>query len=176
MSDPGSVRIDLNAHPSSWATVSNDGVYRYILGRDWAPGPRVLFVMLNPSTADAEIDDPTIRRCRGFARSWEYSGFEVVNLFAYRATDPKGLRAADYAVGPENDRFIRGALVDAALVVCAWGANPAAKRQAQHMLHLIREAGLTPTRIGPPTKSGAPRHPLYLRADLPLELHREATT
>lgn len=164
-------KLHLFGHPPSWATISADEVYRYLLGRHWAEGPHVVFVMLNPSTADAMKDDPTIRRCRGFARRWRFGSFQVVNLFAFRATDPRELRAAEDAVGPENDQCIERVLKTADAVVCAWGSKPIVKHRAPAVLKLIRDAGHTPQRIGPPTKSGEPRHPLYLRADLEREDH-----
>lgn len=166
--------LQLFGHPPSWATISVDEAYRYLLGRAWAPGAHVVFVMLNPSTADAMKDDATIRRCKGFARRWSCGSLQVVNLFAYRARDPKELLTLEDPVGPENDRFIQHALKMADWVVCAWGAHPMAKDRASAVLKLIRDAGFNPLRIGPPTKSGQPRHPLYLRADLAMESHDAA--
>ena len=132
-----------------------DGAYRYSLWRRWstaaAPGS-VLFVMLNPSTADAYADDPTIRRCMGFARSWGYGGIMVGNLFAFRAADPR------------NDVVLGNLARAADLIVCAWGAHRMVTRRAPAVIELLR-------RIGHPhylelTATGEPRHPLYLRADL----------
>jgi hypothetical protein len=114
-----------------WADLSPCGTYRYLLGRRIGGGDRVgLWVMLNPSTADANEDDATIRRCIGFARREGCGLLEVVNLFAYRATDPAALRLADDPVGPANDHFISKAVERAALVVVAWGAlrRPLARR------------------------------------------------
>lgn len=150
------------------ATLSPDGRYRYALGRRWADsGRRVLFVMLNPSTADATSDDPTIGRCVGFARAWGRDGLIVVNLYAYRATDPAALAGlGSVAVGPENDRYLRAYASTADLVVAAWGASLPADggdARAEHVLGILRDyadvhhLGLT--------KAGRPRHPLYLRGD-----------
>ena len=139
------------------ATFSADRRYRYRLWRRWDRSrPVVAFVMLNPSTADARNDDPTIRRCVGFARAWGYGGIEVVNLFAYRATDPRELRAANDAVGPENRRHIHRAIARAHLVVLAWGAHGS----GSGLLSLPRARCLGLTR------AGRPRHPLYLRRDV----------
>ncbi len=89
------------------AAFDSTGTYRYALWREWdASAPRLGFVLLNPSTADAENDDPTLRRCMGFARAWGYGSLQIVNLFAYRATVPDALRWVADAVGPENDRHI----------------------------------------------------------------------
>lgn len=102
------------------------GRYRYSLRRRWdAAGARVAFVLLNPSTADGRRDDPTIRRCIGFAREWGFGGLEVVNLFACRSTHPGGLRSAQDPVGPENDRFLAAAWDRADRVIVAWGNHGA---------------------------------------------------
>lgn len=98
------------------------GTYRYSLWREWEPRrPRTALVMLNPSTADAAHDDPTIRRCIRLARAWDYGALEVVNLFAYRATDPTQLRRAADPIGPRNDDYLRRAGRRAADVILAWG-------------------------------------------------------
>jgi hypothetical protein len=116
--------------------------------------------MLNPSTADAARDDPTVRRCIGFARSWGYGGLEVVNLFAYRATDPRALRRAADPVGPANRRHIAAAIANARLVIAAWGADATAGDAAARLRALSRRE----LRCLGLTRSGAPRHPLYVRA------------
>jgi len=140
------------------ATFSRDRRYRYRLWRRWDRSrPAVAFVMLNPSTADARRDDPTIRRCIGFARAWGFGGVDVVNLFAYRATDPRELLRVADPVGPRNSRHIQRAGLGAALVVIAWGAHPSAARRAPISLPRARCLGLT--------RTGQPRHPLYLRRD-----------
>lgn len=153
------------------AWLSEDGVYRYELRRTWGDGRRVLpFIMLNPSTADALVDDPTIRRCAGFARDMGYGGIQVVNLYAYRATDPKQLKANGWPTGgPRNDNLIREVLAGAWLahipVIAAWGAHPQPDRVAWLMDQPgvagpdDGSRGLTALRV---TKQGAPGHPLYL--------------
>lgn len=121
--------------------------------------------MLNPNNADAIRDDPTIRRCIGFARRWGFGSVDVVNLFAYRTVDPRRLARLRDPIGPENDRHLARALRDADLVVCAWGATPLAHARAAGLRKLLaRRATLCLGR----TKRGAPRHPLYLRADTAL--------
>ena len=99
------------------------GAYRYLLTRRWGLGPAALFVMLNPSTADDVDDDPTIRRCVGFARRWRLGGLEVVNLYALRATDPRDLFAHRAPVGRDNDDAISDAVARAAHIVVAWGVH-----------------------------------------------------
>ena len=106
------------------ATISACTKYRYSLRRTWQEGGRVVcFIMLNPSTADADIDDPTIRRCVGFGKSWGYDALEVVNLFAWRETEPKFLITPSDPIGPDNDGAILEASGRAELVVCAWGSH-----------------------------------------------------
>lgn len=108
------------------AEISDCGRYRYRLWRSWGDGPRLPFVMLNPSTADADQDDPTIRRCVGFARRESYVGIEVVNLFAWRATDPKDLADTpdDIIFGfPRNVDVLERLMADHPVVVAAWGAR-----------------------------------------------------
>src|SRR4051812_26865304 len=106
------------------AVISACGRYRYLLTRQVGPGPRAAtFIMLNPSTADATKDDPTIRRCIGFARQWGCGRLSVLNLFAFRATDPAAMKRADDPVGPENKDWFERILTDAGegRVVCGWG-------------------------------------------------------
>jgi hypothetical protein len=157
------------------ATISADGLYRYRLERWWNEDvPAVLFVMLNPSTADARDDDPTIRRCVGFARSWGAGGLLVGNLYALRATDPRGLVGVDDPVGPENDDHLFRMSRVAARTVVAWGAwpGPDRYRPARVMAALCGQAiGARAYALGR-TKAGAPRHPLYLRADALAEPYR----
>src|SRR5262245_17219162 len=105
------------------ALFSPCGRFRYRLGRRWGEGPKVGFVLLNPSTADEERDDPTIRRCIDFGQRLGFGGLEVVNLYAYVATDPIDLRRAGYLVGPENDRHIAEAVAECDKVVLAWGVH-----------------------------------------------------
>ena len=149
------------------ASISECGRYRYGLHRWWdrdAQAPRLIFVMLNPSTADADVDDPTIRRCMGFARTLGYAGIGVFNLYAYRATKPADLWKADEPTGGErNDDLLRevGRMAKYQTVIAAWGANAKADRVAQVLSFRgwehVQALGLT--------KDGAPRHPLYLRGD-----------
>src|SRR5688572_11312536 len=117
--------------------------------------------MLNPSTADAVRDDPTIRRCIGFARTWGYRRLVVTNIFALRATLPAALRGAADPVGPGNDRFILRAAREADRVVCAWGVHGALGNREEEVLALLR--GLAMEHLGL-TRGGHPRHPLYLPA------------
>lgn len=150
---------------SAWMSGCNR--YRYRLGRNWAEGwgKPAVFVMLNPSTADSYTDDPTIRRCVGFTRTWGCDRLIVVNLYAYRATRPRDLWLASDPVGPENDAHLADAAYIAAKngapLVAAWGAHAKPDRVAD-VLAIPGMDRLTALGV---TKSGAPRHPLYMRAD-----------
>lgn len=151
---------------ASWrhggANISLCGKYRYSLDRYWDSRDKVLFVMLNPSTADGSEDDATIRRCIGFAKSWGYGGLYVVNLFAFRATKIKDLKAADDPVGPENEQYIKRACGLTSEVICAWGVHGGFKGQDRAVMNWLKEAGTVHPRALKITKSGYPGHPLYL--------------
>ncbi|MCU1592428.1 MAG: hypothetical protein JWP11_3684 [Frankiales bacterium] len=150
------------------ANISPCGRYRYSLSRLWADRPLMVFVMLNPSTADADLDDPTIRRCAGFARREGMGGFGVVNLYAYRATRPKALRSCEDPIGPRNDGVLTAVLNEARHmsypVVAAWGVHASSERSAQ-VLDLVPNVDWLC--LGT-TKAGHPRHPLFVRGDQPL--------
>lgn len=160
---------------SSTATTSACGQFRYRLARHWgelADEPVLLFVMLNPSTADAVVNDPTIKRCIGFARAAGYGGIEVVNLFAYRATKPTQLRWAGWPIGPENDHHIAQAARTASGVCLAWGAHaghPMAVARVQQVLPLIRSMRGDSLQCLHITASGHPAHPLMLPATCRLQ-------
>jgi hypothetical protein len=143
------------------ATFSLDRAYRYALTRQWDSRPPAVFVMLNPSTADAARADPTVTRCAGFARRENCGGLVIVNLFALRATDPRELRGAPDPVGDGNDLFIREHCAPGRLVIAAWGAHGRLLGRDQAVLALLREARAAVRSFGV-TAGGMPRHPLYL--------------
>lgn len=156
------------------AVISPCGTWRYLLWRRLPltlqmaahPGPSVVtWIMLNPSTADAETDDPTIRRVTGFTRSWGHGVAQVVNLFALRATDPSALLNHSDPVGPDNDQAIIDAVRDAAVIVCAWGSHKAAEDRAVHVARLAFEHSAAPTVCLGRTINGQPQHPLYVPRD-----------
>lgn len=158
------------------ADISACGRYRFSLSRDWGrdDGPRVCFVMLNPSTADASEDDPTIRRCIGFAQQWGAHGLTVVNLFAWRATDPHQLIVGSVdKVGEGNNDVICHETARARLVVAGWGSPSEAHvrththARAWHVSRLLRHRQVMC--LGT-TKDGMPRHPLYLAASTALRV------
>lgn len=144
----------------SSAVISPCGLYRYRLERWWTAGSRnVLWVMLNPSTADAHQDDPTIAKCIRFSKAWGFDGITVGNVYAWRATDPRALRQVSDPVGPENDAHLRRMARHASLIVAAWGTK-ADVRRAERTLDLLRRVGTVHAlRIA---KGGQPWHPLYL--------------
>jgi hypothetical protein len=150
------------------ARFSRCGRYRTTLERWWDRSlPAALFVGLNPSTADAARNDPTVRRCIGFAWSWGYGGLFVANAFALRSTDPAGLLEVDDPVGAGNDAAIRTAAQRAALVVAAWGAGGALHKRGAAVAAIL--AGVGPVWCLGRTQAGFPRHPLYVRAAQRLE-------
>ena len=135
--------------------------YRYALWRRWdEKRPLVLFVGLNPSKADEKHDDPTSRRCIGFARSWGFGGLCLANLFAFCATVPKDLKAAEDPVGCDNDSWLRCLAGEADLVVAAWGNDGAFRGRSCEVIGLLGDChclGVNAT--------GEPVHPLYQRRD-----------
>lgn len=148
----------------SLAVYSDCEAYRYALTREWAPGRRLLVVMLNPSTATETANDPTVERCERRAWAMGFGGFRVVNLFAYRATDPRALRGVADPVGPDNDATLDQAAAWADTILCGWGghgsllgrdATVAAKLRAT--AHPLWHLGLT--------RQGQPKHPLYIAYD-----------
>lgn len=153
--------------PASGAVISGCGTYRYRLWRVWDDClPVMVWVMLNPSTADADADDPTIRRCVGFAKRLGFGSIDVLNLFALRSTDPAALWRHPDPRGPDNDEWLLGCRnrhVGSMLVV-GFGAVSSAKARNRYARSYTCLAGNDPRCFGL-TKDGWPRHPLYLPAD-----------
>jgi hypothetical protein len=146
------------------AVLSTCGTYRYLLTRSVGPGERwATFILLNPSTADARTDDPTIRRCIGFARLWRCGRLNVLNLFAFRATRPTDLKQAADPVGPENRAWFERTLLHQGVgpVVCGWGVHGRHLGQDRIVLEWLEQLGVKAVTLGA-TKDGHPRHPLYL--------------
>jgi hypothetical protein len=157
------IRTHTKGDAPSTATYSADEVYRYDLTRVWDPeGSRVAFVMLNPSTATELANDPTVERCERRARALGHGAFRVVNIFAYRATDPREMRAQPDPVGnPENDAAIAEAASWADLTVCAWGTHGAHLDRGPRVERLLRATGRPLLHLGL-SKAGHPKHPLYI--------------
>jgi hypothetical protein len=164
------------------ALISQCGKYRYSLTRDWYEGDgEVVFVLLNPSTADHYQDDPTVRRCIGFAKSWGKSSLKIVNLFAFRSVQPTALLQCEDAIGPENDHHIVAACRKAVTtgteknspsIICAWGNHGKLFDRSTQTRKLL--VGLNPSCFGLTAKK-QPRHPLYLSATTTVEPMPTAT-
>jgi hypothetical protein len=146
---------------ASRAWYSPCGVYRYRLERVWAPGALLACVMLNPSTATEERNDPTIERCERRARALGFGGLSVVNLFAFRATYPADLRRAADPVGPGNVAALQEVALAAGLVLCGWGTHGDLLGQGRLVAENMRGQGVALHHLGL-TKGGQPRHPLYV--------------
>lgn len=144
--------------------------WRYELRRSWANQPDLVMLMLNPSTADEVKNDPTVERCERRARAGGYGGLVVLNIFAYRATDPADMKAAADPVGPENDDYIRAHFLRAAALgspVCAaWGTHGDHLSRGRQVLDMAEAAGVQLVCLKK-TKGGHPGHPLYIKAAAP---------
>jgi hypothetical protein len=162
----------VNHYLENDAVISDCGKYRYLLRRTWDhKKPRALLVMLNPSTADARQDDATIRSCVRLLTGLGYGSMEVVNLMAYRATNPKDLptKPSD-ALGANNPNVIGAAAFRCDIVICAWGAHPYADHFARGCLDIVSLNKPTVYCFGR-TKHGAPKHPLYIKSGTSLETY-----
>ena len=154
--------------PISTAIFSPCRGYRYTLTRTWDPErPPVAWIGLNPSTADEREDDPTIRRCMGFARSWGAGGIIMLNLFAYRSTDPRKLHTMgrDACVGRKNDKHLLRIAQQGHPMVACWGTHGALHGRDREVASLL---GFLRLRCLGLTKDGHPKHPLYLAGDTKL--------
>lgn len=147
---------------ASVATYSDCERYRYALRRVWdAQGARVLFIMLNPSKATEQQNDPTVERCEQRARQLGFGGFCVANIFAWRETHPKLMRQADDPIGPENDAEVLKACGWADTVICGWGTHGAHLSRGHEVEHKLRSNDVRLHHLGL-TKGGQPKHPLYI--------------
>ncbi len=148
------------------ANISPCGMYRYSLTRSWNEAlPRVLFVMLNPSTADAYRDDPTIRRCIGFAKSWGYGRLDVCNIFAYRTTFPNELLHVTDPCGVKNLSTLKRYAVKADKIICAWGNGRLIKRLMPNQSPIqLLDSVKSKLHYLELSKDYTPRHPLYIKS------------
>jgi hypothetical protein len=162
----------MNHYLENDAVISDCGKYRYLLRRTWDHSkPRALLIMLNPSTADAKLDDPTIRSCVRLISGLHYGSMEVVNIFGWRATYPDELPKQADPIGPMNERIVDAAIRRCDVVICAWGANAMAARKSQYLCARIQSVKPGIYCFGT-TKSGAPKHPLYVKSGTPLVTFR----
>ncbi|MBI5422211.1 DUF1643 domain-containing protein [Candidatus Peregrinibacteria bacterium] len=144
------------------ATFSPDRKHRYTLWRIWdEKKPYAMFVGLNPSTADETQNDPTVTRCIGYAKKWGYGGLYMMNIFAFRSTDPKKLRLVRDPIGEKNDHWIKRIAREAGIVVAAWGNHGLFLDRSKAVLELIPHPHCLKL-----NKNGEPCHPLYLASDL----------
>ncbi|MBW8001714.1 MAG: DUF1643 domain-containing protein [Planctomycetes bacterium] len=144
------------------AIFSRDREYRYTLWRLWDSNKGyAMFICLNPSTADEESDDNTVRRCVGYAKKWGYGGVCIANLFAFRATKPRKMKAAKDPIGPKNDSWIKFLAIRAGVVVAAWGCNGGFKGRDTEVRNIIPRLHYLVF-----TKDGHPSHPLFLKKGL----------
>ena len=141
--------------------------YRYDLTRVWAEGPRLLYVMLNPSKATELANDPTVERCERRARALGYGAFRVANIFALRETDPHLMRRHPAPDGPDNDAALRDGADWADHILAAWGVHGAHRGAGPRAARLLRDTGRPLFHLGL-TKDGHPRHPLYVAYAQPL--------
>lgn len=156
------IRSHTKGDAPSEAVYSDCESYRYALTRLWdAAQPRVNFLMLNPSTATEVQNDPTVERCERRARALGFGGFRVTNIFAFRATDPKVMRAAPDPIGPDNDAAILEAAAWAERVICAWGTHGAHLDRGAQVRALLRPTGAALLHLGL-SQAGHPKHPLYI--------------
>jgi hypothetical protein len=154
--------MDLFGQTGSDAEFSECGNYRYWLKREWdSRKEKIMFIGLNPSTANAVTDDPTIRRVRGFARDWGYGGVYMLNLFAIVSPDPKVLVSHADPVGEFCDHFLRVMSKEVRTVAFAWGAFPEARKREQEVIAMFPDAICLKK-----TAAGNPGHPLYVKADI----------
>lgn len=145
--------------------LSDDRIYRYTLWRSWADDlfhnhtneGFIMFIGLNPSTADETLDDPTIRKCMGFAKRWGYLTICMTNLFAFRATEPRAMKGHPHPIGPDNDRWLAAIAREASIIVACWGVNGQHMGRDQEVMKLLDN--MECLRL---TQAGHPEHPLYV--------------
>ncbi|PTT24203.1 hypothetical protein DBR28_18565 [Chryseobacterium sp. HMWF028] len=152
------------------ALISECGQYRYQLMRIWSNEPLIMFLMLNPSTADDQNDDATIRRCIDYAKRWNYGGIIVCNLFAYRSTNPKNLLSCNDPIGKRNTSVIKWSARKVDKVICAWGNSKIVDKLLKVYPEYEPLKDVSNLRYLELSKDGTPKHPLYLKSNLmPLE-------
>jgi hypothetical protein len=152
----------------SSAVFSKCNKYRYSLTRVWNKSkPKIMFLMLNPSTADEVNDDPTIRRCIDFAKTWGFGGLYVCNLFAFRSTDPKGLLEINDPFGEQNLTYIRKLANKVDTIICAWGNKPILEKILKNKTpYDILNIDILKLNYLELSKDEIPKHPLYLRKNI----------
>ena len=153
------------------AVISTCGKYRYLLTRRWGPGQFAAWILLNPSTADAETDDATVRKVCGFSKGWGYAGAVIGNLFAFRATKPELMLAAEDPIGPDNDKHLMHIIRRYPLIVAGWsgrGGHRSRSTQVRRMVDVYRSRGTSFAALRISKRTGEPWHPLYVSYSQPL--------
>jgi hypothetical protein len=157
------------------AELNPERTYRYLLGRQWNHGLNLLtFIMLNPSTADENVDDPTIRRCIGYGQALNFDGLYIVNLFAYRSKNPGDLLKVPDPIGnPNNDYWIKFAIMHSSLVIAAWGSSEPMIRQntrfRKYEVEKLVNKDIYCLRFN---RDGNPSHPLMLPNGLQPKIYK----
>lgn len=161
------VQLMAHEYTTKAAEISPCGLYRYQLVRAWGDGQRCAFIMLNPSTADGAADDTTIRRCTGFAKRFGFEGYVVVNLFAFRATEPEAMLATADPVGPDNDAHIISSIAVSTRAFAAWGAWDERKiKDRAFAVRCLAAKSYVRFHALKLSAKGQPCHPLFLPAVL----------
>ncbi|MBL4906200.1 MAG: DUF1643 domain-containing protein [Sneathiella sp.] len=153
--------MDAQYFKESGATFSDCKTFRYRLWRKWNNGPTVSFLMLNPSTADENRNDPTIERCHRRAVAMGFGALDVINIFSFRATDPKDLKKATDPVGPETNTILLESARSADMTICAWGSHGDHKNRDREVRHLLKSNDID-VHFLTLTSKGQPGHPLYI--------------
>lgn len=142
------------------AHFSPDRRYRYTLWRIWEPEwPKINWLMLNPSTADENVEDPTIAKCIRFSQKWGYGSIVITNIFAFRATDPEDMKKEADPIGPNNDWYVWSSAKGAEKVICAWGNHGDHMKRANHIRYMLKDIPLHCLKVN---NTGEPIHPLYV--------------
>lgn len=149
----------------SGADISTCGLYRYRLWRKWDDGPTLTGIFLNPSKADASINDPTVTRFIERAKRMGFGGIQVLNIFAFRSTDPKQLKKTPDPIGPLNNKIIAQYCTEPGMVICGWGSHGTYLNRDVEVKGLIHRAGIK-IHVLKLTKQGQPGHPLYIGYDI----------
>jgi hypothetical protein len=163
--EEGFLMVKVKHGKLGWAVFSDDEAYRYILARGDVNAKTVNWVLLNPSTATEDINDPTITRCIKYAERWGYGGVFITNIFALRSTDPKNLYNSTDPVGTFNDTYIRWCAGQSELIVAGWGSHGKLRGRGGEVARLLHNVRKRPKCLKM-TKAGHPGHPLYLKANL----------
>jgi hypothetical protein len=154
------------------AVFDPSGIYRYWLRREWDTSKnRITFIMLNPSEANADYDDPAVIRCMDFSQKWGFGSMEIVNLFALCTSDPSIMKKHQNPVGPDNDNYIYNTTANSNIIIAAWGNDGAHRNRSSEVLHLIWDYDLYCMGL---TKENQPRYPARLTTSTSYVKYRDS--